>query len=467
MSLDLSQAGIGPNDPTFQPLLNDLQGNILKFHGRDWTAQILLRFKAGQAELARAWVRQFATSSVTTARRQEDQAAAFRSSGSPSRGGLFANFFLSARGYLTLGFPFDRIPQDPQTRFNEGMAARQGALRDPALTSWQEEFQKPVDAMALLASDDRGELEQAVKACRESLAGIADAAWVESGSRWRNAAGLDIEPFGYVDGVSQPQFFRKGIDMARAQGVDQWAPSAPLDLILATDPNGSGEHSCGSFLVYRKLEQDVPGFQQQIEALATTLGTTPELAGAFAVGRFRDGTPVVLQDHPSGANPPTNNFTYTSDVNGNACPFHAHTRKVNPRGDTGTHLDPGIPLGEERGHRIARRSTNFGRPEDIGTAPVGLHFLCFQGDIAHQFEFMQIAWANQVHFIEQQTGSDALIGQGNNLPIGQRWPRAWGDPEAGSSRVQLSSFVTLRGGDYFFAPSVGFLKRLGLDSPFS
>ena len=48
-------------------------------------------------------------------------------------------------------------------------------------------------------------------------------------------------------------------------------------------------------------------------------------------------------------------------------------------------LTPGVPLKEERGHRIVRRSINFGRPEDVGTSPVGMYFLCFQADLGLQF----------------------------------------------------------------------------------
>ena len=103
---------------------------------------------------------------------------------------------------------------------------------------------------------------------------------------------------------------------------------------------------------------------------------------------------------------------------------------------------------------------NFGRPEDVGTSPVGMYFLCFQADLGLQFEFIQGTWANTVGFLQPSTGVDPIIGQGNNLPQGREWPKAWGDPSAGSTRVQVSDFVTLKGGEYFFAPSVGFLKNI-------
>lgn len=459
MPIDLSRIGIEPDDPAYQPLLMDLQGNILKGNGRNWCVFLFIRFKADDPA-ARGWIGDFARAFVPAAQVQEEQAAAFRASNLAERGGLFASFFLSAQGYLTLGFSYEKLPRDSQAWFNAGMQARQGALRDPRVDDWQAEFREPVDAMALLASDDEAEVRQHATDLQAQLAGIGADAWAEVGSRWFNEEQLDVEPFGYVDGASNPRFFRNDIDRAKAVGGDRWDPSAPLDLVLLKDPNGLGEESHGSFLVYRKLEQDVRGFDQAIEELARTLGTTPELAGAYAVGRFKDGTPVVLRDQPAGAHPPENNFDYSGDPSASRCPFHAHIRKTNPRGDTHTLLRPGVPLSEERGHRIVRRSVVFGRPEDIGNAPVGIHFLCYQADLARQFEFQQANWANQVNFVRQRTGVDTLIGQGNTLPEGQEWPNRWGDAGAGTTRVQVSDFVTLRGGEYFFAPSVGFLKNI-------
>jgi deferrochelatase/peroxidase EfeB len=133
---------------------------------------------------------------------------------------------------------------------------------------------------------------------------------------------------------------------------------------------------------------------------------------------------------------------------------------MNPRGDTGKLIYARVPLEEERAHRIVRRSAPFGRPEDIGKSAVGLLFLCFQGDIARQFEVMQIVWANSVQFIEQTTGLDPIIGQRGILPEGQKWPKKWGDLSAGTIRAPSAHCVTLKGGDYFFAPSVGFLRNI-------
>ena len=83
----------------------------------------------------------------------------------------------------------------------------------------------------------------------------------------------------------------------------------------------------GSFFVFRKLEQNVRGFKVALDSLAEQLlltGSEVERAGAMAVGRFRDGTPIIPTTAPvPGAK--LNNFTFVgADANGNVCPFHAH-----------------------------------------------------------------------------------------------------------------------------------------------
>jgi len=105
----------------------------------------------------------------------------------------------------------------------------------------------------------------------------------------------------------------------------------------------------------RKLEQNVKGFVGAVTALAGKLGLDAysaetgvdgtELAGAFAIGRFRDGTPVVVQKIPGLHEDDQFNFSFSDDPEGGRCPYHAHIRKLNPRDDAS----------HARQHRIARR----------------------------------------------------------------------------------------------------------------
>lgn len=212
--------------------------------------------------------------------------------------------------------------------------------------------------------------------------------------------------------------------------------------------------------MFRKLEQHVRAFKERERALAQALGLTgadTKRAGALVVGRFDDGTPVVVQ--PT-AGRPTNNFTYDGDPDGEKCPLQAHIRKVNPR-------QQGMP-------RIVRRGITYGQRgkepkdnpslEELPSEDVGLLFMCYQRNIKNQFEFVQLAWANNPQCpVNQATGIDPVIGQPGGMGAGQqKWPVQWNDPREQHELFDFHGFVTLKGGEYFFAPSLHFLKNIEL-----
>ena len=55
MPIDLEQSHINPEDPQFQPMLANLQCNILKSHGRDYAVHIFLKFTA-QPDDVKTWI---------------------------------------------------------------------------------------------------------------------------------------------------------------------------------------------------------------------------------------------------------------------------------------------------------------------------------------------------------------------------------------------------------------------------
>jgi hypothetical protein len=124
---------------------------------------------------------------------------------------------------------------------------------------------------------------------------------------------------------------------------DRWNPAAGPNLVLVRDPHGKSDEDCGTFLVFRKLEQNVKGFKRAEKALAKRLHLKKDdtaFAGTLIVGRFHDGMPVADRKSPmkqprSGvANPPLNDFNYKGDRDGNKCPLFAHTRKTATQGIT-------------------------------------------------------------------------------------------------------------------------------------
>ncbi len=128
---------------------------------------------------------------------------------------------------------------------------------------------------------------------------------------------------------SQPVFFNS--QLAQEGPRNEWDPIAPLSLVLSEDPYAKGHY--GSFVNIRKLKQDVAKFNNQIVNGAAAAGIPPALFGAYAVGRFKDGTPVVqsaVAVAPGQVRIPlqTNDFDYRNDIGGLRCPFHAHIRKV-------------------------------------------------------------------------------------------------------------------------------------------
>lgn len=527
MPLDLLQnrGPIDETNPTFRDVLGDLQGNILAGHGRFHAVHLFVHFKADKIPLIGRWIAGFAAGRLTSALDQARDAEVYRRDGTDA--GVFGHFALSAHGYRALGVPDAQIPQgaNPRRRdvnppggtptnplpaadtskpdyfdvFGGGMAARQRFLIDPPQADWEPEYRdtnQPIDAMILLAADNPAELVAVERVILGELAPIVDVVASERGMNLKKVFrpedgpdGVAVEHFGYVDGRSQPLFlFRQALRENPAGGGSFWDPRAPLGLVLTPDPNGSANVGFGSFLVYRKLEQNVRGFKQAEAAVAKELGLPRELAGAMAVGRYEDGTPLVLQPG-DGSRPIPNDFNYGGDAAGQTCPFHAHIRKTNPRLESVKFGGPFAQSAEEElGHRIARRGIPYGgplsesdNPDDLPDRGVGLLFFCYQADIWEQFEFMQRFWANNPGFLEPTlggrgasnyqpaTGLDAVIGQstpgepdpaiGTVPEAAANWPRAWGKP---TTRVcaKFAEFVTLKGGEYLFSPCISFLKGL-------
>jgi Dyp-type peroxidase family len=488
VSVDLNQTYIDPQDPTYQPLLEDLQGNILKGHERNYSAHIFVNFKS-EHEAARKWISHFGEKFVTSAKNQIEYSAKYKQSEGTESGGLFANFLLSYKGYKALGFDLKGNSEKgkfPCWNFLVGLQslAVQQKLEDPPLEEWEEGFQNEIHAFILLADNDRDNLEKQAKQVIEEVGRVAEIVHTEVGIVLKNKKGQTIEHFGFRDGVSQPLFLKEDIDLAKEQGTDLWDTSAPLELVLVKDPFGEGEHSFGSYCVYRKLEQDVRGFREAERELAKKLRLSDqdvERAGALVVGRFRDGTPVTLSASEQNPDTVPNNFNYDGDRDGMKCPFHAHIRKSNPRGDKN---DKDQTLEEHRQRRIVRRAVSYGEMpnardnslskisrlenqlehlKEVKVQPasgekVGLLFLCFQRDIFNQFMFMQKNWANNQHFVNHKTGLDGIAGQGKKQIEGQAWPKEWGKDE--KVPFDFYNFVTMKGGEFFFAPSISFLKNI-------
>lgn len=430
--------------------LRELQANILKGHGREHVALVFLAINA--VSQARAFLRAFP---VTNAFQQLDEAKQFKATRAP--GGVVRLAFLSQSGLAAFGHgpKFSAFGL-----FAGGMAADTAVLDAGSTASWQAELKKPVHTMLLVAHHDATDHARIVAKLVSDLENPAsgfEVVFVQEGRAYKNGDNVGIEHFGYVDGRSQPLMLKSEID---AEPRTVYDPTAPLAQFLIADPLHTAAQ--GSFFVFRKLEQNVAGFKQAEDALASTvgmLGADRERAGAQVVGRFEDGTPLTLHSAAKGV-PVVNDFDYTADPGGK-CPVHAHIRKSNPRGSS----PGGLPF--DKSVQMARRGITYGsRLQDPDSKEfidqpndgVGLLFMSYQASIEKQFHFMQTAWVNSDGFPKAGVGIDPVIGQGSSA-LPQTWPPTYGSAAGGVPSL-FRGFVTLKGGEYFYAPSLSGLKAL-------
>jgi len=279
MAVDLRDTNIDPARPEYRRMLENLQSNILKPHGRKESDHLVVHFTSEPNAIC-GWIREFARRELTSARKQLDDTGSYHDHG--TRGGLVASFALSANGYRALGL----LPEDfggSGQAFRNGMRLRAFSLlarnRDPPSGEWEAPYQGDVHALVSLSHDSAEDLSAKTREVSEGLRQIAEILTVERGTVLRNARGDPIEHFGYVDSRSQPLFLQADLDAEKAAGVDAWDPSAPLGLVLVDDPFTSEEDSFGSYLVFRKLQQDVANFNAGVKDLATRLAADEALTG--------------------------------------------------------------------------------------------------------------------------------------------------------------------------------------------
>jgi Dyp-type peroxidase family len=320
------------------------------------------------------------------------------------------------------------------------------------------------------------------------------------------------EPFGFVDGISQPEIdwnarrtpgtsadLEYGNLIAAGEfllgyqneyGLYTQRPALdplldPDNVLQAADDN-TGLHDLGRngcYLVFRHLEQDVSGFWSFVQKHSSADGGT-RLAEAMVGRRLDTGDPLVTarQADIRGIGQKAedirqNGFTFDADPEGLTCPFGAHIRRANPRSADlpggrqnllswllrTLGLKHGGPrddlISSSRFHRIIRRGRRYGTVADD---PSGIYFICLNANIARQFEFIQNAWIVNAKFNGMDREADPLLG--NRVPFPNAHPTdtfSWSQPSGPTSRIAgLPQFVTVRGGAYFFLPGLRALRFL-------
>ena len=224
------------------------------------------------------------------------------------------------------------------------------------------------------------------------------------------------EPFGFLDGISQPAIDweqKRETPTTQLDYTNETAlgeillgyrneygkitdrpllePDAGNDELLAAQdaPDKKDLGRNGTYLVLRQLEQDVEGFLRFVGEQAGGDSAKTEKLEEAMVGRKRDGKPLVpIREQPIlGVKSEQNRFTFDDDPLGALCPFGSHVRRANPR-NTDYPGRPGllkrlmIVLGfgskhfrydlmsSVRFHRVLRRGRRYGSPPQPADTPL-------------------------------------------------------------------------------------------------
>jgi deferrochelatase/peroxidase EfeB len=485
----LSCFGSAPRPPS---ILDRAEVPTLVFGGRKHLrfAACLVVVMSGGPDRCRSWLRRMAPH-ITYGDARHEWALAFG---------------LSTTGFDKLGVPAADLDTFPPV-FRNGMTApwRSIALGDVACNAsdgWEWGGSNgPADAVLLVYAHTKDELTtRRGEVCAwTSEEGQTIAYDIEMDELPADGS-LVHEPFGFADGISQPLLLgtpraRDGRNPLHAMEPGEFVlghldnsghyPATPtvrakLDPrhLLAETPEpmptdlptyvGGGSDGRrdlgrnGTYLVVRQLEQDVAAFKAWLERAAeeerdTPLGrqaaddaTRKKLIAAKLMGRWSDGASLVRHSHPPapGQNRRADNeFLYgQEDPQGLACPFGAHTRRANPRDS----LDPTSPqtVAITNRHRIMR----VGRPyrEGVGEIKQGTLFMCLNADIERQFEFLQQTWVLGRSFQALEDEADPLNGRSQKCG-----EKVFTVPTRDGPVIlrNLSDFVRVRGGGYFFMPA--------------
>jgi Dyp-type peroxidase family len=528
--------------------INDIQGNSLAGFNKDF--QMFLFLKIHDREIAKTWIGNLVPQIATVA-----EVLMFNNLFRTLRGRQGADPQGLVATWINIAFTYEGIQKlvpatdaegfDLGDPFRIGLPNRSSLLGDPIDPTaighpdrWVvggNDPSKYPDLLLIIASDDLTHLEAEVtrlKSTISQLPPLGGKQGLEIIFEQPGATRLDLpghEHFGFKDGISQPgvrgRISKTAKDYLTARFIDPKVPEAALfgkpgqpliwpgqfvlgyrlqrddDPIqpqkpLKLSPSWTKN---GSFLVCRRLLQDVPAFWNFMSQTAAQLSQkpgfaniSPELLATKFVGRWKSGAPLMrspLADNPDLAqdslannhflygvdtqklplipiaNYSGDNFPPAVDANfGSECPFSAHIRKVNPR-DLGTDVGG---ASNTLTHQILRRGIPFGNPVGDPLQPTaaelaaerGLIFISYQTSIENQFEFLIQNWSNDELKPPPTGGHDPILGQ-NQEPEGRTRTFELMGTDGSIETIKVPiDWIIPTGGGYFFAPSIAALKQV-------
>jgi deferrochelatase/peroxidase EfeB/predicted acylesterase/phospholipase RssA len=227
---------------------------------------------------------------------------------------------------------------------------------------------------------------------------------------------------------------------------------------ILTAPDVAQFFRNGSFAVLRKVEQNEEAFNTYLNRQACALSVKTDYLKAKLCGRWPNGA-RVLPGHDL-AEPSElkldDCFDFTDDTEGFGCPFGAHIRRTNPRGDS---------IAPARLRPLFRRGMPFGPKYCDGTKHEkrGLIGLFFCASIEDQFEIVVSEWVEKKPMGPRNLGNskDPLVGHHDDETF-------FHIPQKNGPGIKLSGFepfVTTRGTLYALFPSLSALHDIARMEP--
>lgn len=480
---------------------DDIQGLVFFGHGHlKYSRYVFLRVKDGAR--ARAWLR------TLVERKEVTTAAGKQSPGLEETKGEHAlQVAFTASGLEQLGLPSE-VRTTFLQEFREGMRDKRrarvlGDTGGSAPEKWQvggSDATVPHVVLVLFGRDD-ADLDVFHASHRERYQEALEEVFIQDADMRQG----DTEPFGFRDGISFP--YIKGVPttrtpealglpinagefilgyhnaygqypfsprVPRSQDPRNLLPEVPRAQRVPGEPRPKDLGRNGTYLVIRKLRQDVAGFWKYVEENSRVPGKSAEenaankeLLAAKLMGRWKSGAPLALsplKDDPTlGEDPTSNNhFQFREDPHGMKCPLSSHVRRANPR-DTLVE-DPKESIKLCSRHLIIRRGRPYHDKYADGTEEQGLMFVALNTNIGRQFEFIQQTWMNNPKFNDLYDSKDPIAGDNYDPEYPEDDPKDYSAIVPGFPVRQrltgLPRFVHTRGGDYFFLPGIKALRYL-------
>jgi Dyp-type peroxidase family len=437
----------------------DIQGLLLSAYAHlDFATYLFLQ--VSDAEKGKQWLRTVIPDISTAAPWPQG------ADGKAIKPATQVNIALTIQGLAALGMQQDSLDSF-STEYIEGptgtpRSSLLGDTEDSAPEHWElgGPSNQHVNILLMLFADTA----QALKGLRDQYLGtLTQAGLTLTLAQEASRLPEKREHFGFRDGIAQPL-----VEGSRSAPVPGQEAIKPGEFILGygneyglvspmPTPDVLGRN--GTYLVYRKLAQNVAAYQQFLSDKAGGDPAQMNMLGAKMLGRWQSGAPLALSpqkdDSALGDDPQrSDNFAYADkDPNGYFTPLGAHIRRANPRDALEGGVDASIKTTHR--HRLLRRGRAYGPAysEAAADEPRGILFVTLNADIKRQFEFVQEVWINDAKFGGLYNDKDPIVGNQHGdgiLNIQQ--------PTIRQQIVGIPRFVTVKASGYFFMPGIRALR---------